>query len=123
MVNDHFADLAGGAIISPLIWECTRFCISQKADRGLAVSAALMLAGALLGQQSHLKHAIGVFDAHMVRVYRKLGWCPDILGTKGVGSAAISVGLWDFETAPKENLARRASVHEADWSFWLKTLG
>jgi len=33
MVNDHFLDLTDGVRIeSPLIWECTRFCISPRAD-------------------------------------------------------------------------------------------
>ncbi|HHS94793.1 MAG TPA: autoinducer synthase, partial [Rhodobacterales bacterium] len=32
MVNEHFAFLNDGApITSPLIWECTRFCLSPKA--------------------------------------------------------------------------------------------
>ena len=55
-----------------------------------------MLAGAELGARFHLDHAVGVFDARMIRVYSKLGWPPEILGTKGTGKNAISVGLWDF---------------------------
>ena len=44
MVNDVFGHLTGGApITSPLIWECTRFCLARGA--GGNVAAALMLAG------------------------------------------------------------------------------
>ena len=34
MVNDHFPHLLGdGVITSPVIWECTRFCLAQGARR------------------------------------------------------------------------------------------
>ena len=42
MVNDVFSDImGGGAVVSPLIWECTRFCLSKDAKSNVA--AALML--------------------------------------------------------------------------------
>ena len=42
MVNDVFSHLTGGTTISsPLIWECTRFCLSR--DAASNVAAALML--------------------------------------------------------------------------------
>ncbi len=96
MVNDHFRDLTDGVRIeSPLIWECTRFCLAPGAEA--RVSAALMLGGMEAGRASFLTHAVGVFDARMVRIYRRLGWGPIILGTSGQGRDAISVGLWSFE--------------------------
>jgi len=98
MVNDHFNDLTGGvAITSPFIWEVTRFCLSPGAHADSRIAAALMLAGAELGRGFHLNHAVGVFDARMVRVYRAIGWSPDITGTRGAGANAVSVGLWDFK--------------------------
>ena len=42
-----------------------------------------MLAGLELGLAFHLSHAVGVFDARMVRIYRRLGWGPTILGENG----------------------------------------
>ena len=38
MVNDHFGHLTSGPIVSPLIWECTRFCLSPTT--GAQVAAA-----------------------------------------------------------------------------------
>ena len=85
MVNDHFRDLTDGVRIeSPLIWECTRFCLAPKAEA--RVSAALMLGGMEAGRASFLTHAVGVFDARMVRIYRRLGWGPIILGHKWHGA-------------------------------------
>ena len=37
MVNQHFLHLLdGGPVTSPLIWECTRFCLAQGADPHVA---------------------------------------------------------------------------------------
>jgi len=46
MVNDHFLDLTDGVRIeSPLIWECTRFCVSPRAETSEAgrIAASLMI--------------------------------------------------------------------------------
>jgi acyl homoserine lactone synthase len=100
MVNDHFRHLTNGVTIaSPLIWECTRFCIAPHAKAGLT-SARPLLAAAELGTRFHLDHVVGVFDAGMIRVYSALGWRPEVLGTDGQRRDAISVGLWDFKVAP-----------------------
>ena len=42
MINDHFRHLiGGGTITSPLIWECSRFCLGSDATNNVA--AALMI--------------------------------------------------------------------------------
>ena len=109
MVNDHFTHLTDGVEIrSPLIWECTRFCLASDADaKG---SAMLMLAAKEVGLGFHLSDLIGVFDARMVRIYRRLGWEPTILGTSGKGRDAISVGLWECDPAVRTTLLDRAGV-------------
>lgn len=113
MTEEHFLSLTDGvAIRSPHIWECTRFCLAPGADP--QVSAALMLGGLELGLASGWSHALGVFDARMVRVYRRLGWGPIILGTQGTGRDAISVGLWAFEEDRREALRAKATVSDAD---------
>lgn len=117
MVNDHFSDLTGGVhIASPFIWECTRFCLARGASR--TVSAALMLGGLELGLGHHLSHAVGVFDARMVRIYRHLGWPPEILGTNGSGADAISVGLWAFTEAMRPILLRKAGLSAELTRHW-----
>jgi acyl homoserine lactone synthase len=118
MVNDHFQHLTDGVTIaSPLIWECTRFCVSPRV-RGELTSARLMLAAAELGKQFHLAHAVGVFDTRMIRVYAALGWRPEVLGTDGQGRGAISVGLWDFKAAPFARLYKNAKVDPASVALW-----
>ncbi|MCB1364345.1 MAG: autoinducer synthase [Rhodobacteraceae bacterium] len=109
MVNDVFGHLTGGApITSPLIWECTRFCLAR--DAGPNVAAALMLAGGEIMQQFGIRHFVGVFDARMVRIYRAIGSSPEVLGSQGEGRERISVGLWEFSREARDRVARRAGI-------------
>jgi len=108
MVNDHFGDLISGPITSPLIWECTRFCLTRGA--GSHVAAALMLGGGEIMQNFGVEHFVGVFDARMVRIYRMIGSSPEVLGSTGTGRDQISVGLWHFDPSAAAKVAERAGV-------------
>ena len=116
MVNDHFLHLTDGvAVCSPLIWECSRFCLSGRGhEQGL--SAALMLAGAEIGRRFYLNHAVGVFDATMIRLYRNLGWVPDIISEKG---ANIAVGLWDYGSVPTARLQKKSGLTTDRIQGWM----
>ena len=108
MVNDHFGDLISGPIKSPVIWECTRFCLTRGA--GAHVAAALILGGGEIMQNFGIEHFVGVFDARMVRIYRMIGASPEVLGTAGTGRDQISVGLWHFDKTAAAKVAQRAGV-------------
>ncbi len=122
MVDDHFSDLVQGAKIkSPYIWECTRFCLAPDASAGVA--PALMLGGLELGLRQGLSHAIGVFDARMIRVYRRLGWPAAPMGRRGEGTNAIMAGMWDFDPAHRAALLRRARVSaELSEHWWRRSM-
>ncbi|MFW2588946.1 acyl-homoserine-lactone synthase [Sagittula sp. SSi028] len=120
MVNDHFVHLTDGVRIeSPLIWECTRFCLSRKASPGVA--AALMLAGGEVMQEFGIAHYVGVFDARMVRIYKRIGSSPDILGQEGEGRSMIAVGLWEFTPEAQSMVARTANVSPEQSKLWFDT--
>lgn len=108
MVNDHFSHLTDAPITSPLIWECTRFCMAP--GQGPHVAAALMLGGGELMRGFCVRHFVGVFDARMVRIYSRVGSSPEVLGSEGKGRARISVGLWDFSAAAQARVAARAGI-------------
>ena len=108
MLNDHFADIAGAEIRHPLIWECTRFCLSENAPA--RVSPAMLLAVFEVGRNFHLTDVAGVFDARMTRIYRRIGWEPTILGTSGLGRQAISVGLWEIGRDVRARLLAKAGL-------------
>lgn len=109
MVNDHFRHLTDGVhIVSPVIWECTRFCLAPGATPGVA--AALMLAGGEVMRNFGVEHFVGVFDARMVRIYRRIGAEPEVLGSVGEGRARIAVGLWEFSAEAQSRVARAAGI-------------
>jgi len=116
MVNDFFGHLMDGPVTSPLIWECTRFCLRRKA--GAHVAAALMLGGGEIMQGFGIKHFVGVFDARMVRIYRMIGSSPEVLGSQGQGRDEISVGLWDFTPEAQAQVAARAGISPEQSRFW-----
>lgn len=117
MVNEHFAEaLAGGAIRSPFIWECTRFCLSRNA--GPHIAAALLQAGSVLMRKFMVKHFVGVFDAPMQRVYRMIGSSPDVVGSIGQGRGKISVGLWEYSENDLSALIERSGVSKELMERW-----
>ena len=109
MINEHFTQiLGGGTITSPLIWECTRFCLNPYADS--RVAAALMLAGGEIMQGFGVAHFAAVFDARMVRIYRMIGSSPEVMGSTGEGRDKISVGLWEFTKHTQAKVAAKADL-------------
>lgn len=95
MVNDHFNDVTDGVSIkSPLIWECTRFCISPTGRPHVATK--LMAAGGKVMQEFCIEHFIGVFDRKMLPVYRLIGAVPTVLGWSQGDINRIGVGLWEY---------------------------
>lgn len=119
MVNEHFSHLTGGVTVeSPLIWECTRFCLSPKADR--RASAALALGAGELMSAFQLKHYIGVFDPRMQRIYRLMGLEPEVIGSAGEGRDEIGVGLWSMDETAFEPTLKRVGVSREMSRGWLR---
>lgn len=117
MVNDHFSHLMDGSkICHPLIWECTRFCLSEKALP--QVSAALMLGGMEMGLQFQLTDVVGVFDRRMKRIYSRLGWIPTILGEETGNVDPIAVGIWEFDAAIRPKLLKRSGISAPQSEMW-----
>lgn len=109
MIRDHFAEVgAAGVIQSPFVWEATRFCLAPGASP--QVSAALFLATGEIARGWGVTQCLGVFEARMLRVYAKLGFGPEVLGTEG----PIGVGLWTYDEAVHARLAETAGVDLAE---------
>ncbi len=119
MVNEHFAHLNGGApITSPLIWECTRFCLAPGGDG--RVAAALALGAGELMAAFRLEHFVGVFDARMERIYARMGLRPEVLGRAGEGREAVGVGLWSMDEAAFAPTLARVGISRATSRRWLR---
>ncbi|EPX85538.1 acyl-homoserine-lactone synthase [Salipiger mucosus] len=119
MVNEHFLHLTGGVRIeSPLIWECTRFCLARETEPGTA--SALMLAGGEVMQGFGVEHYVGVFDSRMVRIYRRIGASPEVLGSQGDGREKVSVGLWGFSAEAQARVAASAGIAPGQSRAWFE---
>ncbi len=117
MVNDHFSHLTQGVRIeSPLIWECTRFCLARGAER--RVSAALALGAGEVMTRFHLAHFVGVFDPRMERIYRLLGVNPGVIGTSGEGANRVGVGLWEMQASAWPGTLKRVGVSRETSQRW-----
>ncbi|MCF6272388.1 MAG: autoinducer synthase [Rhodobacteraceae bacterium] len=120
MINDHFTNLTDGVIIdSPLIWETTRFCLSPNAGKMAGkIAASVCLAGCEAGIRWALDSSVGVFDARMVHIYKRIGWEPEILGTSGENKGAISAGLWALDEASKASICAKSGISPAEVEGW-----
>ena len=119
MVNDHFAHLTSGVKIeSPLIWECTRFCLSPGASSRAA--AALSLGAGELMEAFKIKHFIGVFDQRMRRIYRLMGLEPEVIGEAGTGRETIGVGLWSMNREMFLPVLKKVGVSRGISRGWIR---
>lgn len=117
MINEHFTHLTGGVrITSPLIWECTRFCLAPGAQG--RVAAALLMAGLEMGLRFGLDQAIGVFDARMPRIYGRLGHSPEVIGSAGEGRDLVSVGIWRIKKEALDTIGRRSGIDPSEAAGW-----
>lgn len=115
MLSDVFPHLVGGsAIRSPRVWECTRFCLSPSAGAGMA--RRLLLGAVELGLSMGVTHSVGVFDTPMTRIYRRLGWSPEVLGSQD----GISAGIWELGTDVHDHLCRTSGIDAATSRRWLE---
>ena len=120
MVDEIFPELAGGAQVrGPFIWECTRFCITPtSAASARHLAGALMLAGHEVGLQFGLEYSVGVYDARMVRIYRRIGWEPEKVGETGEGRDRICMGLWPFAPEIRDRIAANAGLDSDLGRYW-----
>jgi len=117
MVNDHFAHLLpNGSIHSPLIWECTRFCLSPNADR--RVTAGLVLGAGEIMRRFSLEHYVGVFDPRMERIYRLYGVVPEVIGSAGAGADKIGVGLWEMTPSAWPKTLAKTGISQTISDQW-----
>ena len=123
MINEHFTHLTDGVeIVSPTIWECTRYCISPHLEQGRhgEVAAALMLAGCELGIRFGLTSSIGIVYAHTLAIYKRIGWMPEEIGREGEGREAIVACLWPTTKEVKANICRKSRIEPGLVEGWFE---
>ena len=115
MLRDHFTEVFDGVVIeSPLIWECTRFCVDSRASENLtprgvqSVTMELLLGICETALSAGVQQIVGVFDRRMIRIYQRGGWSPELVGENGTGRDRVYLGLWDVSEQSAASI-RRAS--------------
>jgi acyl homoserine lactone synthase len=117
MTAEHFLHLTDGVrIASPLIWECTRFCLAPGASAHVA--PALMAAGIELGLRFGLEQAVGVVYERTLPLYRRFGWMPDVVGAAGEGRERICVGLWPMTGEARAEISRKSGIPVSVMERW-----
>ena len=112
---DHFDEPVD--LVSATIWEGTRFCVhpdSPVEPTGAGVNRTtceLFLGMCEVGLQAGLSQIIGVFDRRMVRIYRRIGWSPDVISSSDkFGRAPLFVGLWDVSIEALAAMRERSGL-------------
>lgn len=113
--NDFFDDPLH--IESPLIWECTRFAVdpepgTELTTAGLNLATSELLLGILdAAAAAGVTQILGVSETPMLRIYRRSGWMPEIVGrAHPQGSVPIFAGLWDVTPEARLTVAARARL-------------
>jgi N-acyl-L-homoserine lactone synthetase len=110
LLADFFSDTLPDAVnlSAPTIWECTRFCLDDKAlekdQEGLLfASTVLVIALGDLAISTGIESIIGNFDSSMLRLYRRLGCEVEVLGSTLRYGQPIYLGLHPIS----ESIVRR----------------
>ncbi len=105
-------------IESPLIWECTRFCVHPETG-GLETSATgamrvtweLMLGICEIALRAGISQIQGVYEEPMIRVYKRTRWSPvSIARTEKLGKLPVHVGLWDVNEQTLARMQRASGI-------------
>jgi acyl homoserine lactone synthase len=73
-----------------------------------------------MGLRFGLTQALGVFDARMPRIYGRIGWKPDVIGTQEDGRDSISVGLWDISEESRQEISDRSGIPLTAVARWFE---
>lgn len=101
---------------SPLIWECTRFCIDVErsgsvSETGIDRATSELLQGVCeAALRSGVHQILGVSEVPMLRIYRRAGWMPEIVGrSSGRTGVPVFAGLWDVTPMARKTILAKAA--------------
>ena len=104
-------------IESPVIWECSRFCLEPTVNGRVSGSALrrttfeLMHGGCEVVLTAGVQQVLGIFDPLMLRVYRRTGWGPEIIAsTNDLGPNVVYFGIWDVSEANLMSIRERSGL-------------
>ena len=102
LLADLFSDTVPDAVhlSAPTIWECTRFCLSDKIlderrQDGICLASTILIVA--LGEvaiSAGIESIIANFDSSMLRIYRRIGCKVEVLGSTSRFGRPIYLGLF-----------------------------
>lgn len=123
MLRDVFPGLVpGGAPVSPLIWESSRFAINPAAFDGVErveanhvvnrTTVELLCGIVEVCQRAGIEHIVSVFDARMARIFRSINCAFEIIGTPTrIGKTMTYAGVFDMSDIMRERLGEAGRLH------------
>lgn len=124
MLRDVFPVLVpGGAPVSPLIWESSRFAINPAAFDGAERAEANhvvnrttveLLCGIVeVCQRAGIEHIVSVFDARMARIFRSINCAFEVIGAPArIGKTMTYAGIFDMSDIMRERLGEAGRLHD-----------
>ena len=117
MIRDHFGYLAPEERYrSGTIYECTRFCLAPTSSANMA--SILFLAGAEFMRQRGIDRYVGVASQEMLRLYRRIGVAPEVIGMAEHESGKIAACLWRFSDRTYGELSQRVGITRDKMEAW-----
>lgn len=97
------------------ILECTRFCVHPRSGNDIRSNSRLISSELLTGLCSFalsrgITHIVGLYDAHMARVYRRIGWSPAPLAIARPHVGKLVLGLWEVSQAAIQSMQARTET-------------
>ena len=117
MLQNEFRDFFDEPvdISSPTAWECTRFCIHPQDSVGSTeqwrtAASELLMELCSLALNSGIEHILGVYEFPMARIYKRIGWEPELLARSKEGYGQLAVGGWEVSGQNLERMRNNARI-------------
>jgi N-acyl-L-homoserine lactone synthetase len=103
-------------IVSPTTLECTRFCVHPIELPGRSCDPRTVSSDLLIGLcetclRSGYDSILGLYNSHMTRVYRRIGWNPDPLAESRSERGHLIVGIWEVSNEALATMRTLAEEH------------
>lgn len=113
--NDFFNEPVD--VESPTTLECTRFVVhpvdEEHPSEQRRVSSQLLIALCELCLSNGYDSILGLYNAGMTRVYRRIGWNPEPLAESHSDRGHLIVGIWEASEAALATMRSLAQGHDA----------
>jgi N-acyl-L-homoserine lactone synthetase len=109
----------GVGFTSPLIWEVTRFAVhgdrSVQPNQVSTAACELLLGCCQFGLNNGVKHMISVYEAGMLRLYKRCGLPnPELARHRTERHGSVSVGLWEVSEELEASIWAATGLGRAD---------